>query len=456
MKASMFNVFSEQKDGNVFIFNSLTGALAKMDRECFNIFKELMDRGPDINPNTKSNMNPNASTAHDLAVQLKQGGFIVEDSFGELGYVKKQYDNTKYRYPSFNLEIVPTNNCNFACKYCYYAGRNNMRMTEDVEDALMEFLRQRIGNRKILNVVWTGGEPTMAPESVVRLSGKLLKLAVSLGIEYKAAIFSNGYLLDGDMAHKFRSCGIELAQVVLDGSREVHDQRRPLVGNTGTFDTVLRNLKDISAVMNVLLRVNLDSTNANAGNISQMLDNIEQAGIPKSVTIELAQVLPYTSGCNEFVRMNGFNRKVYAEKLSELLPLVQERGYGFLLDLKPHFGASCCKSSSSFAVSPDGDVYRCFLIMGDKRECVGNLLNPPSLDFQKGNYTKWDEWSPFNRKECTGCSIFPICMGGDACPFPDVTADGYIRDDIRCSPLKFNIEKMLELKVRQRRQNHAV
>ena len=69
-------------------------------------------------------------------------------------------------------------------------------MSEEVQDSLLEFVRKRIGNKRILNIVWTGGEPTLALDVIMRLSKGLMKITQELGITYISSIFTNGYLLD--------------------------------------------------------------------------------------------------------------------------------------------------------------------------------------------------------------------------------------------------------------------
>ncbi len=448
MKSSIYNIFSEQDDGSVLVFNSLWGTLVKMDRDNYITYNRLLDTGF-----AEHESDPLTS---DFVRQIKKGGLIVEDTADELDYLKRRFDAAKSSLSILKLEIVPTSSCNFSCQYCYYADNSTSYMTEEVQDALVEFVKERALNRKYLNIIWTGGEPTLAPQIIINLSRRFMEISDKYGMNYGSSIFTNGYLLDKTMAKDFIEHNVKIAQFVIDGFGKVHDERRPLVNGKGTFDVIMKNVKDVSDIMDAAIRVNLDRTNANPENISLMLDAFDRYKLPKSVTVELAQVMPYTTLCTDFVKAHGLNKIEYAQKLSELFPLIEERGYATKSVPAPSFAASPCTANSSFGISSEGDIYRCFLIIGDKRECLGNLLDMKNSIENCVNYTKWDTWSPFARKECCECAILPICMGGEGCPFIDVAVDKHLRDGIRCSPLKFNIRDIMNLTYRQRSNINAV
>ncbi|NSW89827.1 MAG: radical SAM protein [Firmicutes bacterium] len=439
MKASMFNILTEQDDGSILFYNSMWGTLATMDKKSYDIYKAIIDTGY-----KEDEADPEI---HTLAVQLKKGGFIVEDSIDELKCLKQRYENNKSSFSIFRLYIVPTSACNFACKYCYYEGCGNNKMPEEVQDALLEFVKKRIGSRKVLNIVWTGGEPTLAPDVIIRLSKGLMKITKELGIAYVSSIFTNGYLFDRDMAEELYEYGVRIAQIVVDGPRQVHNQRRPLINGSGTFDVIMKNLKDISAKMDVALRVNLDSTNANSHNITSLLDSLRQCNLPGTTIIELAHVMPFTSHCFEFIKKYGLSSKEFGDRLSKLYPLVYESGFRPKIDISPEISISPCMTDSCFGISEEGDLYRCFLLIGDKNECVGNLLKDNSSLENDKKYIIWNTWSPFSQEECRKCNILPICMGG-GCPLYDVVQNDDLHKDVRCIPLKFYINEAIKLNCR--------
>jgi uncharacterized protein len=454
VKASKFNVLIEKDDGSILFYNSMWGTTAIMDKKNYNIYKSII--------NTGYKEDEVAHELQTLTVQLKKGGFIVEDSIDELKYLKQRYEDRILNISMLRLYIVPTSACNFACKYCYYEGcegSGSNKMSEEVQDSLLEFVRKRIGNKRILNIVWTGGEPTLALDVIMRLSKGLMKITQELGITYISSIFTNGYLLDRDMVEKLRECGICIAQVVVDGPRQVHNNRRPLLNGDGTFDVIMKNLKDISDKIEIALRINLDSTNANSNSIISLMDSLKQCNLPPTTIIELAHVMPFTSHCFEFVTRYGLGSKELGVRLAELYPLVYESGFKPKIDIFPEINVSLCTTNSCFGISEEGDLYRCFLLIGDKSECVGSILKDEGAPEKNEKHRIWNTWSPFSHEECHDCNILPICMGG-GCPLYDIAKNEYLQKNIRCIPLRFYINEAIELGCRilqkQRRDKNAI
>lgn len=446
MKVSLYNILTEREDGSALLFNSLSGTFVLLDKSSYDMYKQMAD--------TELIMNESVSEEHAMVIQLKRGGFFVENDVNELEYLKQRYENMKSSTSTLRLYIVPTSVCNFACKYCYFSSEGKAAMTEEVQDALLEFVRKRIGNRKELSVVWTGGEPTLVPDVITHLSKGFMEIANERGIAYNSAIFTNGYLLNRDMAELLHAHGVKTAQIVVDGPREVHDGRRPLIGDSGTYDVIMKNLKDISSILNIAVRINLDSTNAATRNISILLDSLKQCVSPESTVIELAQVVSYTSQCHEFVKKHGLKRTEFADKLFELYPLVYESGFSSKFTMSAPINVSSCSADSGFGISEKGDIYKCFLLMGEEHECVGNLLTVGDPVEDSENYMKWNKWSPFSKKSCQRCNMLPICLGGGGCPIYDVAQDGYLREDICCMPEKIKIEEAMEFyyRLQQRRR----
>jgi uncharacterized protein len=393
-----------------------------------------------------------APETKELIAQLRRGGFVVHDDADELGSLKKRFECLKENSPIFRLYVIPTSLCNFSCKYCYYAGSGESKMTEEVQDALLAFTQKRLAGKRTLNVVWTGGEPTLAPDVVARLSRGFMRLAKEADVDYISAVFTNGYLFDRETAIRFRDYGVAIAQFVLDGPREIHNDRRPLADGSGTYDTIIKNLRDVSGIMDIAIRINIDAANADRQHISSLLASLRQCNLPSSTIIELAPVTGYTSQCGEYVRKYGFRKKEIARKFAELYPLVYESGFEPKFKICNTEPVSPCTSDSCFGVSKDGDLYRCFLLIGEERERAGHILDAAEvLEHNKSN-TKWNEWDPFSKAMCLECNVFPLCLGGSGCPLYDVVEDGHLRGDVPCIPLKFYLDDAMELNYRMRKE----
>ena len=95
---------------------------------------------------------------------------------------------------------------------------------------------------------------------------------------------------------------------------------------------------------------------------------------------------------------------------------------------------------NSFVVDPTGNLYKCWIDLGNTARSIGNILNFRNENIHSINniFAAYIFWSPFDHKECLECKILPFCMAG--CP-----KRGMQRKSVDCSPLKYNLIENLKL-----------
>ena len=162
---------------------------------------------------------------------------------------------------SLGLTIAPTLDCNFRCVYCF---ENHIHgaMSEDVQNAVIDFIKARVQNLKHLSICWFGGEPLLSKAIIKHLSEEIIAICNEKRINYSASIISNAYLIDNNIIADFKQFKINDIQVTLDGTEKIHDARRKTVSGKSSFWTIVNNIKlllenDIS----VSLRINIDNNN---------------------------------------------------------------------------------------------------------------------------------------------------------------------------------------------------
>ena len=132
-------------------------------------------------------------------------------------------------------------------------------MKEDVEDAIVQFVAKQKSD--IIHVCWYGGEPLMAKDSIFRLTDKLQ----TLGKEYSASIVTNGYLMDEPFILSLNKLKIKLVQITVDGNKTIHNERRPHISDSNSFDKIIDNIRKLISLTNgkvcLSVRVNIDRTN---------------------------------------------------------------------------------------------------------------------------------------------------------------------------------------------------
>jgi len=66
---------------------------------------------------------------------------------------------------------------------------------------------------------------------------------------------------------------------------------------------------------------------------------------------------------------------------------------------------------SSWTISSNGDLHKCWDTINDHKSAVGNVNG---LIIDEGAHNQWLEWSPFNHEKCRRCNVMPLCMAGCA------------------------------------------
>ncbi len=162
----------------------------------------------------------------------------------------------------FNLMIKPVGAlCNLDCNYCFYRGK--MCMYEDSpymmkEEVLEELVKQYIDSQASPVVVfnWQGGEPTLAgPAFYEQALYFQKKYAGNKKIEN--SIQTNGTLLDESWCRFLKRHQFTVG-ISIDGPREIHDYHRRGVGQTSTWEKVMRGinlLRDYNIPFNTMTAI---------------------------------------------------------------------------------------------------------------------------------------------------------------------------------------------------------
>ncbi|MDE7309294.1 MAG: radical SAM protein, partial [Lachnospiraceae bacterium] len=143
-----------------------------------------------------------------------------------------------------HLVILPTEQCNFRCKYCYESFTRG-KMSDETMDAIIKYVRIHIHQYTGLQVSWFGGEPALEIDSICKMSQAFLAICKHAKRRYWADITSNGYFINKENFEKLYQCNVFDYQITIDGIKSTHDCQRVLAGGGGSFDRIIDNLMDI-------------------------------------------------------------------------------------------------------------------------------------------------------------------------------------------------------------------
>lgn len=141
MKVSKFNHYYNC-DGEIFIYNARTTALANIEKEKFEALSKF----------TSDN---STKLDNDFIKDLEFGGFILPEDVEELDILKEEVYRSRMNTDSFGLTIAPTLACNFKCPYCYEREVTDCSlMSEEVQEKLIEFIEEKIPTINHLSISW--------------------------------------------------------------------------------------------------------------------------------------------------------------------------------------------------------------------------------------------------------------------------------------------------------------
>lgn len=425
MKASKYNFFYPYKNNNnkIIAYNSRSNVLSLMEKASFEKYKNFINKSIEIDD-------------ENLVKDLVKGQYLIDDNIDELNILKYNFLRSCYSTKGLGLTIAPTLDCNFACIYCYEKkGRKNLDMSVDVQDKVIEFVKDNIPTINSLHIMWYGGEPLLAFNSIKYMSEKIIDLCDKNDIKYTAGMVTNGYNLNKTVAKELAALRINFLQVTIDGIKEIHDQRRPLAGGQGTFDKIIENLlESYSEVERISLRINIDKKNASQ--LDDLLIELEKKDLPQKIAVYLGLV-EGTNNCYDedlCVSMQEFSGLSYNFEKT----LIKNDGYDILIGYPTLRGNVCSADTlNGFVIDPKGLLYKCWSDIGIEDMAVGSLVINKDFRPNANLLYKYMLFDPTSDGECKNCNMLPLCMGG--CPKRRLD-----NNPNRCTKYKYNLEEYLQ------------
>lgn len=363
--------------------------------------------------------------------QFKYGGFLIDDNFDELNYIKFNLLSSRYNNRSLGLTLAPTLDCNFDCVYCYEKENSEkFYMNGDVEDRIVDFVRTKAKESDRLDVSWYGGEPLLAYKTIDRLTSEFLKITDDYNLKYSAYIITNGYLLNESMAKKLSKWRIQGMQITIDGDKKNHDSKRFLKDGGQTYEKILKNLKEAyKYLVNVSLRINLDEKNI--GSEKSIIDEINTFDKEHKIKPYIARVRNENDTYDDEICIDQqkFDEYEYNFYRNQNINLVDR--------IYPKTIRNFCTADlkNSYVINYNGDIYKCWSDIGIEEARVAKLGDKTLEDINYFNYFKYMLFDPTEDDECKNCKVLPLCMG--ECP--------YLRTNKKkeCSKYKENLRNVL-------------
>ena len=310
--------------------------------------------------------------------------------------------------------------CNLRCKYCFAStgdfGVGRKLMDYDTGKAAIDFLLEKSGNRKNLELDFFGGEPLMNFDVVKKVVEYARKKEKEFGKTFRFTITTNGILLTDD---KIDFINKEMSNVVLsiDGRKEINDRMRVRVDGTGSYDAIIdkyislvsrRDKSKDYYVRGTYTKYNLDFSNDVIHLYERGFDQVSVEPVMGSETE------PYVITEEDLDKIND-EYDILVDKLSE----IRENGgfcnfFHFMLDLNQGPCAikrlrGCGSGNEYVAVTPEGDIYPCHQFVGIEKFKMGNL-HDKTFDMSIKNM--FARTHIYAKEDCKDCWAKFYCSGG--------------------------------------------
>ena len=378
-------------------------------------------------------------------------GVVVSDGMDEKRSMLGFLDQINGSDTGMNITVVLNMDCNFACVYCYEGDmKGKLYMSPETADHIIDFIKKRFNETtKTINIDFFGGEPLLSKDLILYISRGVKSFAGDRGAEYTFNLVSNGSLFKRRVAEELKALGMQGVKVTLDGPAEVHDQSRPFKGGGGSFDVILRNIRETCDIVKVSIGGNFDKKNYKT--FPGLLDFLGEKGLgPDSVAhVKFDPVMGRQeadgSPADFFDGCMSINEPWLIEAGLYLREEILRRGYS-----TPKILPMPCQVElkNFYVVHFDGTLYKCPGFIGKKGFETGSVRE--GMTDYCDSY-KLDIWKD---DECLGCEYLPLCFGG--CKYMTYLREGRVdRKDCKKPYLDATLETMVKQDIRYRRKTKA-
>lgn len=287
----------------------------------------------------------------------------------------------------FHLILLPTEQCNFRCTYCY-EDFSVGRMDPATIQGVKRLIDRRVDGLHLLRISWFGGEPLVARPVIEEISSHVVKVAEQTkGLHYAADITTNGYLLDSSAVQRFSELGIRFYQISLDGPELLHDRTRVRMNGKGSFRKIWQNLlmiRNSAMDVNVVVRVHL--TTENLPCMPAFLADVRETFLHDARFKVALKPVERMGGPND-AEIEIVPEQERPRAIAELESVVTEGGDASRLFPAPD--VCYAAQANSLLIRANGRVGKCTVALSDPRNTIGRLRPDGGLDIDDELLHPW-------------------------------------------------------------------
>ena len=360
-----------------------------------------------------------------LADYMLERGYLFVDHSEEDKLKQKQWElfQEETANTQTQLLLIPSYGCNLACKYCYQAGVQSEAglIKPEAVNAFFKYAETKFAsNRKKPFITLFGGEPLINSPRHREIISLIVDRCVEFG--YELAVVTNGYDLL-EYVDILTRASIKEIQVTLDGSKEIHDQRRGMANGKGTFDQIVMGIEyALEQGITINLRSVVDQENLeDMVEFAKFLDSKGWLDLPpelfKTQIGRNYELFECYAKPQHLLSQAELWREFW--KLSLKHPILKKfhrpdfKGIRHLVDTGEMYMASfdtCPAAKTEWVFDLNGDIYGCTASCGREEYKLGTFY--PEVSLKNEEIQQWQLRNVNNIEECKDCRYNVICGGG--------------------------------------------
>lgn len=345
-----------------------------------------------------------------------------------------------------NFNLVVTSKCNLSCKYCYEGNnKQGIDMNKFIADKSINFICKKLNSSKINKdkthkIVFHGGEPLLNIEIIKYIKEKIdLIIGNKYNIQYD--ITSNGTIFNKEIEDFIKENTVNLS-ISIDGIKKIHDKNRKFKNGNGSFNTVIKNLKNFINLTDTRVRMTVSSEDIYY--LHESIKQLSDLGIKTIVPIQNF----YDSNWDD-IKIDYFKKVIlqliddFYEDPEMTISTIEEES---ILCRR----GDCFGGISTFSIDEIGNVYPCLFCLNRDNFIIGNIVDNDIEYIDKNAKKLLFERYESNNHECEQCNGKDFC-DGNRCKLLNyiVTNDYNSPPLINCIMTKINIDTYNKLNSRK-------
>lgn len=286
------------------------------------------------------------------------------------------------------LIILPTEQCNFRCTYCY-EDFSIGKMSRPIIDGIKNLLTKRVPELDRLKISWFGGEPLAARDIVYEISEHILALTNNQSFVYLGNMTTNAFLLNLNVARKLIALGITDYQVSLDGTSALHDKTRLRIDGSGSFQQIWNNLlalKNSDLEFSILIRIHI--TPDNYSNIFDLIELLKLHFANDNRFKLFFKAIAKLGGPNS-QSFTVLKREERNNAIEQLIAVVDNKIP--IVSIKNTEVPYVCYAAqaNSFVIRANGTLGKCTVALHSDRNSIGKITPDGTLEINQEKINPW-------------------------------------------------------------------